>query len=168
MQIAKIKTFLTILALTCSISGCGDSANLAKLHEDFEAKPENYDQMMTEANKCASSNRSEKALYWYKQAIANAEGEYGPNDARIANAAMYDASLSRSINKLGEAEEMYKRAYEINLKLLPASSPQLLQLKKDYAETLVANYKLDEAKKIYPAVRTPADNLKHRKVKAKH
>ncbi len=168
MQTVKMKNLLMVFGIACMVSGCGDSSNLANIHDQFQVKPANYDEMMSEANKCATANKYEKALYWYQQAIANAETEYGPNDARVANAAMYDASLARSINKLGEAETMYKRAYEINVKLFKPNSPQLVQLKKDYAETLVQNYKLDEARKIYPDVKTPADSLKGRGKARKH
>ncbi|HEY9754854.1 MAG TPA: tetratricopeptide repeat protein [Oculatellaceae cyanobacterium] len=164
MQSARIKTIFSVLLLVGTLTGCGDTSNLGAIHDTFEVKPQNYDEMMAAANKLAQSNPT-KALYWYQQAIANAEMEYGPNDARIANAAMYDAALARNINQLGEAEKMYKRAYDIQVKLLPAGSPQLKQIAQVYAETLVANYKLDEARKIDPNVRTPADSLKGQKSK---
>jgi hypothetical protein len=84
---------------------------------------------------------------------------------------MYDAAVARTANKLGEAEEMYKKAYEIQLKLSGPNSAALMDVRKAYAETLVADYKLDEARKIYPQVKTPQDNLKSAvkpKVHGKH
>jgi hypothetical protein len=72
---------------------------------------------------------------------------------------MYDAAIARSTNKLGEAEEMYKRAYQIQMKLAGPKSAAVQDVAKAYAETLVANYKLEEARKIYPQVKTPQDSI---------
>jgi thioredoxin-like negative regulator of GroEL len=161
MQIAKIRNLLTVTLLACLTAGCSGDLNAIK--EGFDEKPQTYEAMMKAANEFAQAGNLEKAMYWYHNAMTNAEMEFGPGDGRVANAAMYDAAIARSANKLGEAEEMYKRAYQIQLKLAGpagAKSPAVQDVAKAYAETLVANYKLEEARKIYPQVKTPQDNLK--------
>jgi tetratricopeptide (TPR) repeat protein len=159
MQIEKIKSLVTIAMLAGLVSGCQGTGDLGAIKEGFEEKPQTYMEMMKAANQYAQAGNSEKAMLWYHNAITNAESEFGPNDGRVANAAMYDAAIARTANKLGEAEEMYKRAYEIQLKLSGPKSAAVQDVAKAYAETLVANYKLDEARKIYPQVKTPQDNI---------
>jgi thioredoxin-like negative regulator of GroEL len=160
MQIVKIRNFVTVVMLAGLVAGCNNTGDLNAIKEGFDRKPETYEQMMKAANEYAQSGQSEKAMTWYKNAIANAETEFGPGDGRVANAAMYDAAVARTANKLGEAEEMYKKAYDIQLKLSGPNSTALMDVRKAYAETLVADYKLEEARKIYPQVKTPQDNLK--------
>jgi tetratricopeptide (TPR) repeat protein len=160
MQIAKLRSLLTTLMLSATVAGCSNSSDLGAIKEGFEEKPDNYEAMMKAANEYAQKGQTDKAMTWYHNAIQNAETEFGPGDGRVANAAMYDAAIARSTGKLGEAEEMYKRAYQIQLKLSGPNSAALNDVKKAYAETLVANYKLDEARKIDPQVKTPADSVK--------
>ena len=122
MQIARIRNLLTVGLLALVVNGCGDTSDLGKLKEGFTEKPDNYEDMMKAANNFAAKGDAPKAMLWYQNAMANAESEFGPNDGRVANAAMYDAAIARANNKLGEAEEMYKRAYNIQLKISGANS----------------------------------------------
>jgi hypothetical protein len=167
MQLTKIRSLVTVTMLAGLVAGCNNTGDLNAIKEGFDEKPENYEAMMKAANGYAQSGNPEKAMLWYHNAMHNAETEFGPGDGRVANAAMYDAAIARSSNKLGEAEDMYKKAYEIQLKLSGPKSASVKDVAKAYAETLVADYKLDEARKIYPEVKTPQDNLKDLKAAPK-
>jgi tetratricopeptide (TPR) repeat protein len=139
------------------------------IKEYWEPAPATYDEAMLKGNKAMSENKIDKALDFYKLAAQLVEDQYGPDDARIASALELAGTLLRDRGKFAEAEEQYAKAYEVLKKTARPNSPQLLALSKNYAIVLVHNFKLEEAKKVYPQIGTaaaksgsPSGRKKHR------
>jgi tetratricopeptide (TPR) repeat protein len=161
---------LTVLLLS-TLTACDTfdkNASPQELKEKyFDPQPTNFDEAMEFGNHCLSQNNRVKAIERFKQAMKFAEDMYGPDDPRIANAAEAAASLDVDDKKFGEAEELYRKAYDILSKTAPADSVELQHLKKSYAEILLQNFKLDEAKKVYPQIQVPGAS-RHSSDKVSH
>jgi Tfp pilus assembly protein PilF len=165
----KIQKLFLLAAVGSMVSACSSEVDLNKLHADFQEKPQGYDQLMAAANHARQRGQNEQAKQWYKEALGTAEATGGSDDPRIANAALGDAGVAKDQGQFGEAEQMLKRAYEIQKKTLPPTSPEFQQTKKEYAIVLLINYKAEEAKKIDPNAKLPgAQTSSKRPVRKKH
>jgi len=152
----KFQRLFLLAAIGSMVSACSSQVDLNKLHDDFQEKPQGYDNLMAAANKARDLGQVDLAKKYYKEAMDTAEATGGGDDYRVANAALGDAGAAKAQGQFKEAEEMLKRAYEIQKKSLPPTSSEFLQTKRQYAEVLLINYKGEEAKKIDPNAKLPA------------
>lgn len=130
---------------------------LAGCSTDFrtwiQSTPDTYEECMVAGNSAKQNYDSDTALKFYLKAMKRAEDEYGPDDIRIANAGVYAAGLVASKGQFGEAEQLYKRSLQVQLKSLEPNSPDVVQTRKLLAFVLTQNFKEEEAKKVLAGIK---------------
>jgi tetratricopeptide (TPR) repeat protein len=144
-----------VLLIACaSLTGCvwHEYMTPEDIREYWQPQPATYDEALRKANQMMTQNRVEKGIDYFRLAAQLAEDQYGPDDPRIANASQMAATILRDRGKYAEAEELYRRAYEVLPKTARPNSPELMQLRKDFADVLMKNFKQEEAKKVYPQI----------------
>jgi tetratricopeptide (TPR) repeat protein len=163
-----------VILLACGpLTGCSlwhEYTTPDEIKEFWTPQPATYDEALRKANQMMSENRVDKGVDYYRLAAQLAEDQYGPNDPRIANASQMAGTILRDRGKYAEAEELYRKAYEVLSATARPNSPDLLQLRKEFADVLMKNFKLEEAKKVYPQAGTASatKNTSPKSSKKKH
>ena len=169
-RFSKLRFLIVVLLAAGSLTGCiwKEYTTPQEIKEFWEPQPATYDEAMLKGNRMMAENRVDKGIEYFRLAGQLVQDQYGPDDPRIANASELAATILADRGKLGDAEELYRKAYEVRLRTSRPNSPELVELSKKYADVLVKNFKLDEAKKVYPQIGTTAKSGGKTSGKRKH
>ncbi len=162
----KYHNLIVIVAALATLTSCRLSATPEQVKESFDVQPGTFDECMSAGSKAMQNNDPDKAVALFRQATKIAEDVYGPDDLRVANAAEPAADILKGQAKLSEAEVLYQKAYGVLKKSEKPGSSDLERVEKSYADVLVKNFKLDQAKKVYPQLRLP--DVPPESVRVKH
>ena len=114
----------------------------------YVKQPETWDEFIQTANTERAQGQLDKAAGHYQQALDMAESQFGPHDLHISTAATQYGGMEAQRMKYPHAEELYRKAYEVEKVALPPNNSELLQTRRDFAKMLLQNFKQDEAKEV--------------------
>jgi len=152
-----------VLVATFALSGCiADQLTPDKAKAWYEKKNETFEDYMQAATQATEKGNYEKAMQYYKDGRALAVVLYGDSDGRIATSSSALAHLEENAGQYADAETDYKKALEIDKKIIGWDSPETIEVRRSLAKVLLTRYKETEAKQVLAGLKdVPAPHSPH-------
>ncbi len=149
-EFPSLKVSLVLVA-TFALSGCSavtDYVSMDRAKSWYEKKCETFEDYMAAAQEVSNKGNYTRAMQYYKDGRALAVVLYGESDGRVATSSSSLAHLEENAGNFTDAESDYKKALEIDKKILGWDKPETVELRRDLARVLRVLYKEDEAKQV--------------------
>jgi tetratricopeptide (TPR) repeat protein len=152
-----------VLMATFALSGCiADQLTPEKAQAWYEKKNETFEDYMQAAGQASEKGNYDKAMQHYKEGRALAVVLYGEGDGRIATSSSALAHLEENAGKFADAEADYKKALEIDKKIIGWDRPETIEVRRSLAKVLLTRYKETEAKQVLAGLKdVPAPHPQH-------
>ncbi|MBX9667064.1 MAG: tetratricopeptide repeat protein [Candidatus Obscuribacterales bacterium] len=139
---------ILVAVMPMLLTGCLKKWELEEIQELSEIKPTDYDDCMRVARAKAAEGKTDRAMQIYQTAMADIEGQFGPDDLRIATSADELGTLQERLGMNPQAEESFRKAFNIRLKKLPEKNPDLKACRQKLAAVLRKLFKEEEAQQV--------------------
>ncbi len=145
---SRLLVIVLVAVVPMLLTGCLKKWDISELQELNEQQPTDYDDCMRVARAKASEGKTDRAMQIYRIAIKDIEGQFGPDDLRIATSADELGTLEERLGMTQQAEESFRKAFNIRLKKLPEKNPDLKSSRQKLAAVLRKLFKEEEAQQV--------------------